>query len=241
MIRINDHKTLPGWRDFERASALAFNGLGGENKFFVDVIFPFTDTPLTFYGIDCKMRRELKLVDRTGVIYIEVTNAANWLWSHLNTKGINEANYTDRAEAAGMGLIEAIESIKQLGSSAYPEGPILTEKSYYFVLQWSLTGDYQLFQLPLTLPTPDDLAWYCHVSSKKSGAKTTRLVGRTSNGVLYEWYGDSGGQFKYYPSISQAVWQSKRFRLEPISEDVESGIVAKARIYFPDLWRKATQ
>jgi hypothetical protein len=232
------HLTLPGWRDFERACALTFNGKAVESKFFVDVIFPLTTNPKTFYGVDCKMRSELRFVDARGKIYVEVTNAARLLWSHLYTRGITEANYRTQPELAGHSLIEAVELLKKNGSLIYPEGPIITAKSYYLVLLWSASGFYQLYQLPLALPNPGNLKWTCHVSKRRDGTDTTRLTGENSDGILYEWYGDSGGQFKFYPSTDDASWASKRFRLEPLGENIELGILAKAQAYFPDLWRE---
>lgn len=235
------HLTLPGWRDFERASALTFDGRAVESKFFVDVIFPLTTNPDTFYGIDCKMRSELRSVDAHGKIYVEVTNAARLFWSHLYTRGITEANYRTKPELAGNSLIEAVELLKKNSSLSYPEGPILTDKSYYLVLLWNNGGVYQLFQLALALPNPGNLRWTCHVSKRRDGTETTRLAGENSDGVLYEWYGDSGGQFKFYPLKETAIWSSKRFQLEALKENVELGIMAKAQAYFPDLWKEVTE
>lgn len=58
---------------------------------------------------------------------------------------------------------------------------------------------------------------------------------------LFEWYGDSGGQFKYYPSVSDALWISEKFRLEPLDNAVELGIEAKAAAYFPDKWDRVSR
>ncbi|MCB9450160.1 MAG: helix-turn-helix transcriptional regulator [Anaerolineaceae bacterium] len=241
MIKAQSDRTLPGWRDFERACALTFNGTAVENKFFVDVIFPLESQPPTFYGIDCKMRRELRSLENRGIIYIEVTNAAKLLWSHLASRGVTEANFRDEPEAAGKGLIDAVETLKRTSSTAYPDGLINLERSSYFVLLWDTNGDYQLFQLPLRLPAPEDLRWTCFIGSRADGTETTRLVGETDAGILYEWYGESGGQFKYYPPVSAAVWQSERFRLEPLPAGVEQGILAKTRAYFPALWDAASE
>jgi hypothetical protein len=104
------------------------------------------------------------------------------------------------------------------------------------VLLWGSSGDYQLYQLPLALPNPGNLKWTCYISKRRDGTETTRLAGENPDGALYEWYGDSGGQFKFYPSTETAIWTSKRFRLEPLRHSVELGILAKAKAYFPDLW-----
>ena len=233
--------TLPGWRDFERACAPTFNGVAVENKFFVDVIFQLEHDPPSFYGIDCKMRRELRSVEKKGIIYIEVTNAAKLLWSHLYSKGITETNFRNNPELAGSSLIEAVELLKKSSSSSYPDGAIDVNHSYYFVLLWDQEGDYQLFQLPLTLPNPGNMQWTCYISTRSDGTETSRLAGESAAGVLYEWYGESGGQFKYYPSVDSALWKSQKFRLEPLPSNVEHGVIAKAKAYFPELWDAAIE
>lgn len=227
-------RTLPGWRDFERCCALAFGGTAVESKFFVDVIFPLDGT--SFFGLDCKMRRELSLFDRQARIYVEVTNASRQLWSHLNSQGITEATLAQHSQQAGHGLLEAIATMKLEGSTAFPDGIIDLESSSYLVLLWNRDEAYQLFQLPLHLPSPPTLDWKLHVRARRDGTTATRLVGATPEGVLYEWYGGSGGQFKYYPPASDALWMSERFRLETLTENVDHGIVAKAWTYFPEKW-----
>ncbi|MBN1966713.1 MAG: hypothetical protein JW910_18820, partial [Anaerolineae bacterium] len=103
--------TLPGWRDFERACAIAFGGHAPESKFYLDVLFPYREEPNVYYGIDCKMRGELGLLARKGRLYVEVVNASKSLWSHLATRGITEANYRDEPACAGASLLEAIDLI----------------------------------------------------------------------------------------------------------------------------------
>ena len=65
-----------------------------------------------------------------------------------------------------------------------------------------------------------------------------RVVGNDASGTRIEWYGESGAQLKYYPPAVEALWQSERFRLEPLP-DREYGIQAKAAAYFPELWSAA--
>ena len=231
--------SLPGFRDFERACAATFSGVAVESKFFVDVIFPLAAHPATYYGVDCKMRGELRKADRAGLITVELTNALADIWGLLGSKGITQANIEQKAQEAGPLVVEAIESIKKRGSAAYPNGPIVAEKSYYLVLLWNQAeGIYQLYQLPLALPVSDTIVWTCESRQrKKNGSGTATLTGKLGETVLYEWYGFSGGQAKYYPSTNTAIWTSDRFRLEPLAESVETGLVNKARAYFPDKWK----
>src|SRR5579884_1998804 len=110
--------TLPGWRDFERAVAAAFEGQAQESKYVFDVIVPSQEV-LDTYGISCKMRGELnKAVDRVnrsgltvkGRISIELSNSAKYFWNQLKTRGINESNYRNKPEETGIALIELVKS-----------------------------------------------------------------------------------------------------------------------------------
>jgi hypothetical protein len=63
---LKDGRTLPGWRDFERSVAIAFDGVAQESKFIFDVLIPNPKRIDTFFGISCKMRRTLNDTKRTG-------------------------------------------------------------------------------------------------------------------------------------------------------------------------------
>ncbi len=56
MLMQKDGRTLPGWRDFERAVASVFQGKAQENKALFDVLLSDTARPSTSYGLSCKMR-----------------------------------------------------------------------------------------------------------------------------------------------------------------------------------------
>ncbi len=53
------HTSLPGWRDFERSVALAFDGVAQESKAIFDVLVPLPTQAGISYGISCKMRETL--------------------------------------------------------------------------------------------------------------------------------------------------------------------------------------
>ncbi len=231
--------SLPGFRDFERATAAVFGGVAVESKFFVDVIFALTQAPDTFYGVDCKMRGELRKAENAGLITVEVTNASAEIWSSLVNTGITQATLIDNATLAGPAVIEAIEFMKKRGSSSYVHGPIVADSSYYLVLLWDNTsGYYRLYQLPIALPLSEGIDWACEIRRANTTESATRtLIGRYKGNVLYEWYGFSGGQFKYYPQTRDALWTSDRFQLEPLNDRNDVGLVAKAKAYFPEKWK----
>jgi hypothetical protein len=49
----------PGWRDFERSVAAAFNGRAQESKAIFDVLLPDPLRKGIYFGLSCKMRDEL--------------------------------------------------------------------------------------------------------------------------------------------------------------------------------------
>lgn len=96
MLPLKGGMTLPGWRDFERAVALAFGSMAQESKAIFDVLLPITGTPNVKYGLSCKMRDKLNNIGRTGRVTVELSNAAKKFWDHLGTHGINQSNYRER-------------------------------------------------------------------------------------------------------------------------------------------------
>ncbi|MBV5331973.1 hypothetical protein JZU69_06400, partial [bacterium] len=63
--------------------------------------------------------------------------------------------------------------------------------------------------------------------------KGKRLVGKDANGnVLYEWYGLSGGQLKYYPKIADRLHGTELFTLADFKPAIEK-LGAKVDRMFP--------
>jgi hypothetical protein len=232
MLQLKGGTTLPGWRDFERSVALAFKGEAQESKAIFDVLLPVRP-PDVMCGVSCKMRSELKRIDRDGRVTIELSNSAGKFWDYLDDQGIHQRNYKKRPREVGIALIELVESWHRQVSLAQ-RGNVELSRSFYLALSWSRDGWYQLHQFPLALPDPKRLNWYFPATS---GGSSRHLNGDDSLGTIFEWYGESGGQLKYYPLAKHAVWASERFRLEPLG-NVEHGIVAKVAAYFPELWSK---
>ncbi|MEZ4519928.1 MAG: hypothetical protein R3C44_24900 [Chloroflexota bacterium] len=220
--------TLPGWRDFERATAVAFGGTAYEGKGIYDVLVPSPNAVNVQFGIACKMRSELRRVDRASEVYIEVSNAAGEFWDTLNSEGINEDSLEANPNLAGELLIQVVDGWHE-AVDVNNGGNIDSSMSSYLILQWDTRAlEYQLFQYPIDLPDAHGLNW--EVSGR-------RLRGKSHHRVLFEWYFKSGGQLKYYPPIEEASWHSRRFRLEPLPTNIEAGLESKAATYFPDIWK----
>lgn len=229
----SEPETLPGWRDFERATALAFSGLAIESKWIYDVVIKAQGRPL--YGISCKMRGLLRDVESKGIISMEISNAASDFWDRIKQSGLNETTIHTDPSLAGAAIIDLVESwhsAEDVGQG----GQVDTSKSFYFVLQWERKSlRYQLFQLPATLPSSSQLTW--RLEDPKNSGKPTLRGFNNQGEKLIEWYGFSGGQLKYFPTLKRATWKSPVFQLEPLPDEVFSG-TRKAELYFPDLWAR---
>jgi len=232
-------KTLPGWRDFERSTAVAFSGEAQESKFIFDVLLSDSQRDNIYYGISCKMRSTLNDTKRTGRVTLELSNSAGKFWGHLGKIGIHQQNYKEQPIEVARILLEQ-EKLWHSDVGLEQGGRVDLSKSFYLALSWNLQGEYQLFKFALALPIASSLTWdFPSVKSNGGDRVGRRLRGKDETGVLFEWYGESGGQLKYYPPVETALWKSELFHLETLPEDWNSkhGILVKAKDYFPNLWR----
>lgn len=235
MLQLKDGSTLPGWRDFERAVALALGGEAQESKAVFDVILSAPDSEKRpKYGISCKMRRELNRIKRDDRVTIEVSNAAGEFWDALELQGVTKANYAKKPDKAGTALATVVHGWHQ-AVGAKNGGTIDLDNSYYLILLWNKKLEYQLFQFPLELWEATKLVWSVPTKAKEPRKEGRRLCGHDGTGNLIEWYGSSGGQLKLYPFTKDAAWKSGKFHLEPLPEDTAS-IIGKAESYFPEKW-----
>ena len=236
MLASSGSGTLPGWRDFERSIALAFDGIASESKNIFDVRLADAKRAGVYYGISCKMRGELSRVDLHGRVTIELSNAARRFWNHLATKGVDLTNYKQYPTTVGHALIELVSKWHD-DSDVEKDGNVDISKSCYLALSWSKDGWYQLHQFPLKLADPGELKWEFPTYKRKGEWHIgNHLHGNDTSGSLFQWYGQSGGQLKYYPLVQDAIWDSERFRLETLPSNLEHGILHKAESYFPNQW-----
>lgn len=241
MLAIENGHTLPGWRDFERTVATTFNGENQENKSIFDVLLNDPNRSVK-YGISCKMRSELNRIQKDGRVTIELSNSVKKFADFLETKGIKKSEYVNRPQAVGKGIVELVGKWKN-AVSIEQGGKIDVSKSCYLTLMYNNSGFYQLHWFKIDLPNPAELEWY-YPEVVKNGQRVIagHINGNDKNGGrVFEWYSDSGGQMKYYPLASSAVWASPLFKLEPIPENVSKiELSTKAKMYFPEQWQKVS-
>jgi hypothetical protein len=233
-----DLQTLPGWRDFERSAALAFGGIAQESKFILDVLIPDPKRKDVYFGLSCKMRRTLNDTRRTGRVTLELSNSSGTFWEQLGQIGINQQNYKGKPLEVAQALL-AQEKEWHDSAGLDRDGAVDLDRSFYLALSWNTQGEYQLFKFSLQLPSPTQLTWdFPMVKNNGEERHGRRLRGQDQYGTLFEWYGESGGQLKYYPLVENALWKSEVFNLEPLPKNWQAkhGILKKAKDYFPDRW-----
>jgi hypothetical protein len=231
----NAGATLRGWRDFERSVAAAFNGIAPESKGIFDVRLADPNNIGVYCGVSCKMRGEYRRLEKYGRVTIELSNSYGKFWDALASIGLNQTNYKRKPTEVGAKLLGLVhEWHEELGIAS--GGEIDLARSCHLSLSWNPRGEYQLHQFDLSLPDPATLTWEFPLVR---GAVGRSLRGRDATGLLFEWYGESGGQLKYYPLIANATWQSPVFTLEPLVVG-DYGIRKKAEVYFPERWVAAS-
>jgi len=240
MLALKDGRTIPGWRDFERALATAFGGQAQESKAIFDVLLPDQERPGISFGLSCKMRATLDRIDKDNRVTIELSNSAGKFWQHLKTYGIDQSNYRVRPAEVGVAIVELVEQWHR-AVSIEQGGRVDLAGSSYLVLSYNGHGSYQLHQFPRELPDPSAITWHFPVTTRKGVTRAANhLRGEDAAGTIFEWYGESGGQLKYYPLATSAIWKSERFQLEPFPlEQDRAVLIRKAETYFPNLWAHA--
>ncbi|NEQ96701.1 MAG: hypothetical protein F6K30_08260 [Cyanothece sp. SIO2G6] len=100
-----------------------------------------------------------------------------------------------------------------------------------------------LFQLPLKLPNPRFLGWYCPTKKLRGEVvPCKRIQGDLSGIKIFDYYATSGGQLKYYYPLSWPILWSVSFKLEEIPMHIlsQDPISRKAELYFEEAWQKCS-
>jgi len=231
-------KTFPGGFQFEVSLALALGGIATGKKGKFDVLLAATVPTAMQYGLSCKMKADLDNIAKDNRVYIEESNAPAATWVYLNKHGITRENFKARSLGAGKCLLDRFRET-HLAAAQSPQGTIDVANSSLVFLSYNLKGNYQLYWFPLHVVNTSQLV-KCEVPQKTvkggSTADCKSLRGYDSKGKLFDWYWDSGGQFKIYPAIAAAKWKSEVFQLEPLPTGQNIGLVFKPPDYSPKQW-----
>ncbi len=212
-------RTMPGFRDYERALAAVLKARAPENRGVFDVIVETDSLP---FGISCKMSAMQPPANRSS--FMELSNSLALFRRHLLSQQINWATEPMLAGPAIVDLVSswhaALSTTIDLNSSRY--GVLAHNAS------WT---SFQLLAFPMDLRLANPIG---EVEWLEEGSSLNGYIddnGRRHR--LWQCYMNSGGQLKYYPLLRWATWVTSTFALEapPLSSPIE-----KARAYFSEIW-----
>lgn len=243
--REKDGSTRPGWRDFERIFAEVLKGKAPENKDIFDVVVPAgPDTPKC-YGVSLKSKQLTRVsaiedLEEDGRVHMELANSPAKFWEALFVKGMREADFTSMNHADEMGktVLEVVEKWHDEAKLKYehenPGADLIVSESVYITVSYGkpvpgVGRHYQVHSFPLKFPR--NIRWE-FISPRCLRGYDTRY----ENEVVFDWYGLSGGQLKYYPRASEAIYKTQPFvLLKP--ENIS--ILEKAETYWPEEFEKS--
>lgn len=228
----SDGTTRPGWRDLERVIAELLHGHASEGKSIFDVLVQSIANPNTSYGVSVKSkgfsRNKFEALLNDGRVYMELCNSPAKLWEPLKQEGISELDFKEMRHANTIGST-ILETVHNWYVNCGIDN-IDLDKSVHLTISYrkekSLEPVYQLHTFELDFP--EGIQW-----KYKSARCLAGYDPIAPNEVLFDWYGLSGGQLKYYPKANLARFCSTQFQL--IKADCIS-ISQKAKLYWPDIW-----
>ena len=142
---------------------------------------------------------------------MELCNSPAKLWEPLKEQGINEQAFSDRAYANKIGN-SILETIHSWYVNSGIEGIALDDSVHITVSYEKLAQGANRYQLhAFRLGFPDDVIWRYKSDRCLSGYDPLH-----PDEVLFDWYGLSGGQVKYYPRAANALYSSTQFALEQV-------------------------
>lgn len=220
--------SMPGFRDFERATAAVCAGETREDKGVFDVLVPVPGQ-LPF-GISCKMSSLQPAANEAA--FMELSNAAaRW----ADEFGRLRLSWPHSPAMAGNAVVELVTSWHQALAVE-----VDVPRSQYLVLAHDARWEtFQLSAFPLSLKIADpatDVEWVVEGRNAPSSVAGYIAIGGRRH-RLWQLFPSSGGQLKYYPPFSWATSVSETFHLElPPAESLKD----RAQEYFPELWGRTT-
>lgn len=214
---------MPGYLDFERATALVCGGDTSEDKGIFDVSVPVPGG-LPF-GVSCKMSVSQPADHMAS--FMELSNSQKKFSDEFDRLGID---WRTEPEYAGPAVVELVT---EWHKAVAQEFDILGSR--YLVLSHDRKWEkFQLLCYPLDLTLADP---YADVEWCNEGSGPSSVAGYISRGQrrhrLWQLFQRSGGQLKYFPPLAWADWRSEPFYLE---EPPIKSIVEKVDEYFPGMW-----
>ena len=223
--RDGDGTTRPNWRQIERVFAELFTGEPApENKGIFDVTVPSLDDPKLLYGLSIKSKQLPKRqFDRLSVdsrTYMEVANSPAKMFDALHANhGIGVQDFIDGRDPDVIGncVLKTINEWHEEGKKQYERlhhaRRIDLDHSVYICLsyrQWDDSAPRRFQIHSFSLQFPENIRW------RYKGKALRGYDPKHPGEVIFDWYAQSGGQLKYYPRASDALFSSAPFVLEEL-------------------------
>jgi hypothetical protein len=240
------HGTRPGWRDMERAVGVWLEGRNPANKEVFDVIVsvPTPEGKTRAVGVSAKSKELKRLgalgdLATSGRVYMELCNSPAKLWAPLIESGITEADFKAKRRAQEIGsLILGVvrrwhNDYKILFERENPTVEFDLTSSAFLTLSYKTRADGERsFQLhSFDLDFPEGISWQYATERCLRGFDPAN-----EKEVLFDWYGLSGGQLKYYPRASLSRFATPPFEL--IAPPREMSLCERAARYWPSEWKE---
>ncbi|MDR0462714.1 MAG: hypothetical protein LBG64_00635 [Pseudomonadales bacterium] len=235
-----DGSTRPGWREYERAVAEVIGGACAESKAIFDVLVKDDQNNLITYGISVKSkqlpgRNAMRLLNESGRVHMELSNSPAKFWAILNQVNLVEDDFRAmrNPELFGTTVLNTVAgwhtNTKNEFEANNRGNSLNLEESIYLTVSYSELIDnaprvYQIHSFPLSFP--EGIRWQ-FISEKCLRGYDPEFPEE----ALFDWYGFSGGQLKYYPKASNAIFSSSQFTL---NNPPQHTILSRIREYWPD-------
>lgn len=237
-----DGSTRANWRQIERCVAELVKSETSEDKNIFDVIAKDPDLETTYYGYSVKSKQlpttQFEKLESVGRTYMEVANSPAKFWDAIEASiGIREvafgkAEYANQIGDTLLSLVSKWHHDELSALSARVPGATLNlEASNYFCLSYSALdktklSDSRKYQIHVfDLEFPNNIQWE-YTSPKCLRGYDPAYPDES----LFDWYGLSGGQLKYYPRASSARYKSPVFKL---ASPPQISLIDKVTDYFP--------
>ena len=239
---MNNGGYLPGWRDVERTVAAVLGGTGSESKEVFDVTVSPAKTVFDVgFSVKCKnlsSPQAMTTIEKAGRVYMELANSPAKFWDALREKNLTEAFFKEKLQANVFGdvVLRTVHSwhLAAAENQRRTSGRELNiEKSVYLTLSngtrvKNSENVYQWHSFPMRFP--NNIKWDFLSDKCLRGFDPDY-----PSEALFDWYGVSGGQLKYYPRASNALFRSEQFSLKAPPALL---LLEKAAKYFPADWKQ---
>ena len=234
----SDGGTRASWRELERCFAEAVSAIASEDKNIFDVIAADETDPSLYYGFSIKSKqlsqKQFWGLDSRSRTYMEIANSPAKFWQKISDQGITEEDFKCMrfANVIGNTVLQTVKEWHHEGKSDFeginPGVTLNLDASCYLCISYTKVDvsddrEYQIHSFALDFP--QELNWE-YTSDKCLRAYDPNF----ENETLFDWYGLSGGQLKYYPRGASARFKSSAFKLLKPSNSLT--IREKVELYF---------